>query len=298
MEAGSGAEPPLRVLVVDDEAELRTLLLALLADAGFTPESARDGDDALVRCAQDDFDVILLDLSMPHVDGRAVLEQLARGAVLGPTSVVVVTAHHAPATVVELLESGATDFVKKPFDPEELQARITVAGRAARHVRHLRRKNTELQRTASTDALTSLPNRAALQAFIDDAVADKRHPVVGIAILDLDDFKAVNDDYGHQAGDAALIEVARILTDNVRAGDLVGRWGGDELLLVCPGADIEQIAAAAQRLQQAVARGTAEPSDDGRALSLSAGWASGPGPSEQLLADADRMLYRHKTGRT
>jgi two-component system cell cycle response regulator len=206
------------------------------------------------------------------------------------------------AAVPAALERGAVDCLTPPFDAAELDARLRAALRVKALHDQLVDANERLAAQALTDELTGVGNRRhgaqELERIV--ALATRHGHALALARVDVDHFKAINDTYGHQAGDRVLEEVARRLSGAIRGGDALARWGGDEFVVILPDTDRDGALRAAERLRAAVA---AEPVTlaDGRAVevTISVGWAHWAGDTpDDLLARADRALYAAKdTGR-
>ncbi|MFN2539691.1 MAG: diguanylate cyclase [Mycobacteriales bacterium] len=240
-------EGPARVLVVEDDPSVVMLTVMVLEEQGFVVSSARGCDEAAAQVLRDVPDVILLDLQLPDGSGAGLLAGLQLDPVTSSIPVVVMTGSTEQSRVVELLGAGAHDYLTKPVDVAELVARTRAALR-------VKRAHDELARLARTDALTGLPNRRAL----DDALvswqahASRTCEPLSVAMLDVIDFKGVNDIHGHHVGDRVLRQIAEVLQTGRRAGDVLGRWGGDEFVAVLPGSDLPHARGVVERLQRAV----------------------------------------------
>jgi two-component system, cell cycle response regulator len=297
---GVGAIPRAeRILVVDDEPDIRRLLARLLKSGGYHVTAAPDGPTALALAAELDPDLVLLDVSMPGMDGYAVCRALQQRERV--PAVIFVSAYGTTRDRVEGLEAGAVDYVVKPFDPVEVRARA----RAALRTQAVR---DALALQASTDPLTGLANRRQLDLRLAEAfdLAHRHGRPLACLMLDVDHFKRVNDTYGHAAGDAVLREVAARARAECRAVDTVARFGGEELTVLLPETDAEGARTVAERMRAAVAA-TPVPAwaTDGALVAIpvriSIGIAAlGPHTptAEALRATADGALYQAKqTGR-
>jgi two-component system, cell cycle response regulator len=284
---------PLRVLVVDDSDTVRALVAMVLADAGHDVDEAADGLRALELARAAPPDVVLLDLQMPVLDGWGVLAALRADPELAEVPVVVLTQADDPGSVATALDRGADDHLRKPFDPVELLARVRAAGRTGQLVAQLRQLNVQLDRVARTDALTGLANRRE----VDRRLRDPASGAATVLLLDVDHFKAVNDGHGHAAGDAVLRAVADRLRAAVRDADVIGRWGGEEFVVLLRGAVLADGVAVAERVLAAV-RAPLPPDVGPAAVTASIGVAQHvagqPGGVEAALRRADDALYRAK----
>jgi len=284
------------VLVAEDSVVVRSLLRTQLQERGYTVVEAGDGEEALVRARESLPDVVLLDVEMPRLDGFAVLAELKRDPRLSDVPVVFLTGRTSAEDAVRGLELGAHDYLRKPFEPAELTARVHAAARAKLLQDQLREANRELTRQALTDGLTGLPNRRFLGEELERLCSRsaRHHRPLAVLMVDADALKAVNDRHGHPAGDRVLTLLGQRLAGRLRREDVVGRWSGEEFLLLAP--DIEEDGA--RRLAEAVrevvaAAPFALPDGTQVALTVSVGvasWAGGGGA--ELLRRAGSAMQR------
>lgn len=285
------------VLIADDSLVIRAVVKGELEEEGYRVVEAVDGLAAVRQCRDDPPDVVLLDIEMPGLDGYQVLAELKGDPDLRDIPVVFLTSRGGMDDVVAGLRGGAHDYLRKPFESPELLARVAAATHVKRLQDELRQRNADLDRLSRTDMLTGVYNRRHLEQELtrlhNDAVRH-REPVC-VLLLDLDGFKQVNDTYGHAAGDEVLQAFARLVAAELRAGDIGGRWGGEEFLVIMPRTDIASARALAERIR---ARTAAEPvtsAGDRIGITVSGGCALGPGASAAgLVQAADSCLYRAK----
>ncbi|MEZ5446826.1 MAG: diguanylate cyclase [Gammaproteobacteria bacterium] len=302
-----------RVLVVDDSATDRMVLQALLASLGYQVSTARDGKEALGSVFAVHPDIVITDWMMPEIDGLEFCRALRQVPAGRRIYVILLTAHNEEERLYQGLLAGADEFVSKPIRPREIEARLHAARRildlhseVLRDLEQIRTFNAELavanrrlQEAALTDYLTSLPNRRyCLQRLGQEwAAVSRTGQPLSLLLIDIDAFKAVNDTHGHDGGDVVLQRVAARLRGLTRAGETVGRFGGEEFLVICPNTPLAEASRFAERVREAVA---ADPIDiDGRlhAVTVSIGVAThGPGVSQPagLLKLADEALYDAK----
>ena len=238
---------------------------------------------------------------MPGLDGPELIRLIRQTAAPTYTYIILLTAKGDKGDIVGGLETGADDYLTKPFHPGELRARVSIGERILHLEARLRESNDQLEVLATQDSVTGLLNRRAIQDRVDAewnrAMRGTRS--MGIVLLDVDHFKAVNDQHGHAIGDQALHLVAQTLMVDPRTYDLAGRWGGEEFLLLLPEADLESAGAVAERVRARMAA-TPLTLPDGSHLSLtvSAGVASTapavPATLTILLQQADEALYSAK----
>jgi two-component system, cell cycle response regulator len=214
---------PPAVLVAEDSLVIRAVLVEQLQSRGYRVIEAGDGEQALAACRREQPDVVLLDVEMPHLDGHGVLAQIKADPRLADIPVVFVTSRVTTEDVVDGLRLGAHDYLRKPFEPSELLARVHAAVRNKALQDELRLRNAELELASRTDALTGLRNRRHLEEQLQRLAATG--DPLSVLLCDIDRFKQVNDTRGHAAGDQVLRVVATRLGEVARPGDVPGRWG-------------------------------------------------------------------------
>jgi len=276
-----------RVLVAEDSATVRRLVGRILARAGFAVVEAEDGLDAVMRCALDRPDVVVLDVEMPRCGGMEALRQIKGHPDLAETEVVLLTGRQDPSDARAAFAAGASDYIRKPCDPGELVERV-------RRVAEARAARRELRDRSTTDELTGLPNRRGIEALLG-ALSLPTATAVGLLLVDIDHFKAVNDQWGHAAGDEVLRCVAARLG---RAWPLftVARWGGEEFLAAGPVLDAGELLTVAERFRLAVADAPFTAGGVTLRVTVSIGAALGRRgePESAAVAAADEALYRAK----
>jgi two-component system cell cycle response regulator len=301
----------MRVLIAEDDRVARSILVAQVTAAGHEVLPARDG-----REAWDIFedtagvDVVISDWRMPEVDGLELCRRVREADRDEYTYFLFVTAL-GERHVVQGIDAGADDYLTKPLDSQELTARLKTAARVTSLHRRLVDQNAELERLTARleeesrkDPLTGLGNRLRLTEDLEALRARvlRYGDDYCLVLCDVDDFKAYNDRYGHQAGDEALRRVGSIIGDQCRVGDSAYRYGGEEFLVVLPQQDLAGGTVFAERLRRAVEEAgivhEANPSTG--VVTLSVGVASLSGAHEgtsidELLNAADRALYEAKS---
>jgi len=288
----------MRVLIADDEAVTRRSIEALLAKWGYEPVVASNGDEAWQILQREDAPRLsVLDWMMPGMDGVAICKSLRALKAEPYPYVILLTGNDRKEDVVSGLEAGADDYLTKPFDTYELKARLRAGERILTLQQELIVTRDALKVQATHDSLTGLWNRGAIMDILGNELSRGTRegtPLVTV-MADIDHFKLVNDSFGHLVGDAVLREVARRLRTSVRPYDSVGRYGGEEFLVVFPGYKNLPNINQAERLREAVA---ATPvSFEGAVVPVTvslgvAAWErNGNANIEQLLALADAALY-------
>ena len=293
----------MKILVADDDVVSREMAARLLRKWNYEVLTAADGRAALeILRGPDAPRLALLDWMMPLVDGPQVCRELRSKPLVAYAYLVLLTSKGAKQDVVEGLESGADDYLTKPFHSEELKARLRAGIRVLDLEDNLVKAREVMRFKASHDALTGLWNRGAILELLQREVwrTEREGSSLALMLVDLDHFKTVNDTLGHLSGDDALREVARRISQSVRVYDLVGRYGGEEFLVLLPACDRSAAEERAKRLSAAVAQAPIETSAGQTRMTLSVGvisTADAPGNgSIALLRAADAALYRAKEG--
>jgi two-component system, cell cycle response regulator len=293
-----------RILFAEDSTVIRAMVRKALEAAGYVVLEAANGQVAFDLCLQDRPDVALLDVEMPVLNGPQLLERLRADQRFADMPVIFLTGRTSTAEMVEGLRIGAHDYLRKPFEPAELIARVSAAVRVARLQQQLTTRNDELALLSRTDQLTGLSNRRhgeeRLRAEIEAAQRYQR-PLT-VLMIDIDHFKHVNDRYGHAGGDAVLRGLGRRLRDLLRGADLAARWGGEEFVVLLPDTSVAGGAALAERLLETMRETPVVIDDqataDDRAtctVTVSIGAASSDEtPLAEILRRADEALYRAK----
>jgi diguanylate cyclase (GGDEF)-like protein len=287
-------ERPL-VLVGEDSLVVREVLRWHLESHGFEIVETADGSEALRLAAERPPSVILLGVELGGIDGFEALARLKSDPTLADTPVLFITGHTDTRDLVDGLQLGAHDYLRKPFEPAEVIARVRAAARMKALQDELRQRNAELHRISRTDPLTALGNRRHLDEQLRSArTSARRHgTALSVAIIDVDQFKKVNDTYGHASGDDVLCEVARRLAAVAREEDVVGRWGGEEFLVILPYCDIDSSFAIGERFREAIADQRIPTADrDLIPVTVSIGCATGD--DAQVVERADIALYAAK----
>lgn len=286
------------VLVAEGSVALRAVLRQHLAAQGLEVVEAEDGTSALELCRQEMPDLVLLDGEADRRAVHDVLAALKSDDDLRDIPVVLLAGAPSTEDVVAAMRLGAHDYLRKPFDAADVVARVTAALRARSLNDELRQRDEELEVLSRTDGLTGAHNRRHLGEqlrALSSAAVRHRFPL-GVLMIDLDHFHALNARAGQAAGDAVLCVVAARIRASVRNEDVVGRWGGEEFLVLLPYSDLQGSAVLAERVRQRIA-GTPVSVADGAPLpvTVSVGCAAGDGGDpDELVRQADRNLYRAK----
>ena len=295
----------LRILIADDDSLSRRMLKSTLERAGYDVIAVEDGSAAAeALCEPNGPRLALLDWMMPGMDGPGVVRMVRVRRGQQYVHMILLTSRQAKEDVIAGLDAGADDYLTKPFNPQELKARLRTGERILHLEDTLVEAREEMRYRATHDVLTGLWNRGVilelLQRELQRGRRDSQSGGVTILMGDIDHFKHVNDTFGHAAGDAALRMVAKLLLDSVRNYDAVARYGGEEFLIVLPGCDAKVGADRAEHIRHLIESSPVSAGEARIPLTISLGMAnSGDWPAleaEAFIRKADEALYRAKAG--
>jgi two-component system, cell cycle response regulator len=290
-----------RILIADDSLVSRRLLEASLNKWGYQTAMVVDGTEAWQAFqSEEPPDLAILDWVMPGLTGPEVCRLVRQQEREKYTYLILLTSKSLKEDLIEGMEAGADDYVTKPFDQHELQVRLRAGVRILELQAELMATREELREQASKDPLTKLFNRGAILDILDRELAriQRQESAVGVIMLDLDHFKNINDTYGHLAGDEVLRETARRLGSAVRPYDSVGRYGGEEFLIIMPGCGGQDIENQAERLRRSLSVSPIAVGD--LALNVTASFGATytlpalRSQQEGLIRTADEALYKAK----
>ncbi len=288
-----------KILVVDDDLDNVKMLTQTLQFEGYQVDFASSGEEALVKLSKATPDMILLDINMPGMSGFDVLKVVNQHKHY--ISVIFISARSNTTDVVSGLDAGADDYICKPFEPIEMLARVRAQLRIKDLTDKLAVANKKLLELVDVDDLTGLYNMRSIYSRIDSELVRVRRygRTMAVVMMDLDNFKMVNDSYDHVFGSFVLATVGRIIRESIRQVDFAARYGGDEFLIVLTETGEEGAVAFAERLRQAIAQKLFTSGETSCQLSSSIGVALGDSnfvnlPSEELVRRADHALYAAK----
>jgi two-component system, cell cycle response regulator len=287
-----------KILVIDDEPEIRELLSEILQEEGYEVFDAADGVEGLALFHDIKPDLVITDVKMPLKDGLAVLKGVKEAKC--DIDVIILTGHSDEATAIECLQSGAYDYLLKPV--EDIEVLLTAVNRAI-HKRNLELKNKDLIRQleemAIRDPLTGLYNFRQLHVSLDEEMTRSQRygHAFCVSIVDVDHFKAVNDNFGHLFGDHVLKKLGEIMRRALRDTDRLFRYGGEEFVILMPETSPEEAASAADRIMDSIRTHTFISDEKSAQITVSIGGAGFPFQSidkVELIKLADQALYRAK----
>lgn len=307
------ARAPMKVLIAEDQTALRRWLSGLVKKWGYDVVAVGDGLAAWEALQSPDApQLVILDWMMPKMDGPELCKAIRRHVHESYIYLLMLTGKDAREDIVRGLEAGADDYIIKRPAPDnsdlaELKARLNTGRRIVELQNELRAANKALERAnnalkiqATQDGLTNLWNRSAIIELLEREWSEARRQLkpLGVVITDLDHFKRINDTHGHLAGDTVLRSAAKYMREVLRPCDMIGRYGGEEFLIILPGCGLPSLVPLAERLRQAVSELHIEFSGQRIPVTVSMGGtaadSSWRGSLAALLHTADEALYRAK----
>lgn len=292
------------VLFVDDDPTTQELMRILLERAGYEVDIAKDGAQACSFLEKKRYPLVITDWEMPQMDGPSLCRFIRSQFLGGYTYTILLTCREGKSSLIHGLDCGADDYLTKPVDEGELLARLQTGKRITTLEYKLRRSKEEAIRLATTDALTGAYNRRYLMTELENELerARREQLPVSVVMCDIDNFKAINDRYGHRMGDAVLEHVVQLINRCCRSKiDWVARYGGEEFALVMPATDSAGAIVVAERVRQALEQTPVEGDRYGVSMTASFGvvtdtrkWPANRLEPYRLLACADRCLYQSK----
>ena len=289
----------MRILIAEDDLVNRMILAQTLKGWGYEVEQVEDGDTALKRLTQNDAPTLaIIDWMMPGMDGPDVCKAVRNSGQELYRYLILLTARNNTEDLVHGLSSGADDFLSKPFVREELRARLRTGHRILALQNELIEAREDLRYQATRDALTGVLNRGTLMRRMHEELkrTERTGGALGVALFDLDNFKNVNDTFGHLAGDEVLRQVTKRVSGELRKYDALGRYGGEEFIALFPDITEEGLTQASERLRTAICAEPVQFEQSMINISASVGVSIRykETTTEDVLAEADAALYRAK----
>lgn len=291
----------MKTLIAEDDFTSRSILKALLKKWGYDSVVTEDGNAAWDALQQPDAPkLILLDWNMPGMDGLEVCRRLRQTISSNPPYIILLTGRAEKVDIVQGLDAGANDYILKPYDSEELQARIRVGERMLELQAGLSAARDALEHQAMHDALTGIFNRRAILDRLAKELSRAKREIrtLSIGMCDIDHFKIVNDTHGHQVGDEVLIAFTQCIQAGLREYDCLGRYGGEEFLIIATGSRGTSDESLYERLRSRVENNKIQTKSGLLSITASIGVVSdsGHGTVDDLLAASDEALYQAKAG--
>ena len=292
----------MKILVADDDPVSRRLMERILQQSGYEVIPVENGRQAAHELAREGGPrLALIDWMMPGLDGPGVCQEVRTRHNDLYVYIVLLTSKESSEDIVKGLEAGADDYLTKPCRPAELKARLHTGRRILQLEDKLVEAREGMRFKATHDPLTSLWDRGAILTLLRSELnrSERAHSPISLLLCDIDHFKSINDGYGHQTGDEVLEEVSTRLLDGVRSHDAVGRYGGEEFLVLLNGCNGEQLKERAESIRGSISCSPFSTSHGSIAVSMSMGaitienWDSSI-TMEQFLGQADVALYRAK----
>jgi two-component system, cell cycle response regulator len=281
---------PLTILVIEDHPDQRDLLAIVLQREGYNVVTAGNGIEAMEKLQKEDVQIALSDIMMPKMDGFELIKSIRNDPALKGIYLILITARIQEGDRVRGLDLGADDYITKPFSFSELLARVRVGSRVVQY-----QQNLEYQ--TQIDPLTGLFNRRAFERKIAEEFerARRYNHSLSILLLDIDNFKTINDTYGHHGGDTALVKISEILRERTRRSDFPARYGGEEFVLILPETHQDSALQVANKIHEEIRSRTFGTDTRPFTLTVSIGLSSTSTKHytdwRQTLDDADQAMY-------
>jgi len=294
----------MRILIAEDDLISSRILEKHLGTWGFDVVLARTGEQAWEALKDGGLRMAILDWMMPGMDGVEVCQKIRRRKKYKYTYIILLSAKDRKQDIVAGLSSGADDYMAKPVNFLELRARLQTGRRIVELEDKLLAIQNQLKDIASRDSLTKLWNRAEITKFLKEEMSrgQREQKPTSVIMVDIDHFKKINDFYGHDVGDQALLQVAARLKKKLRQSDKIGRYGGDEMIIILPSCSLAEIPKIAERLRASVARRGIATELGSVPVSISAGGTSSenfsiPTADRLIKASDEALLKAKKRGR-
>lgn len=291
------------ILIIDDSEVIRSRIIKNLEPCNLFSRyyEAEDGLEGFKKLLTSQVDLVLCDLEMPRIDGFKFLAMMKARPEFQDVPVLILTGMDDRELKIKGLGQGASDYITKPFDPEELVARVKVHLKIKHLQDDLKRSNELLLELSNTDYLTGLFNRRYLMETMDKELqrAARKNGCLSLILLDIDHFKSVNDMYGHIQGDVVLQKVSQQLQKELRGYDIAARYGGEEFIAILPDASLKEAVFVSERIRSAIEQLRFSGEISRLRLTVSLGVAEFQKPDcnngvDAFIKLADDALYRAK----
>ncbi len=289
-----------KILIAEDDLITAKIIERHLQEWGYRVFIEKNGEDAWHTLEQENIQIALLDWMMPKMDGLQLCQKVRASRSDPYTYLILLTARTSTSDIVEGLNAGADDYITKPVEPAELRARLMTGIRIIELENKNKRLQKKLEKLAREDSLTGFLNKKNIHERLEEELSRglREQQPISAVLLDIDRFKQINDTYGHNVGDQVLLEIAGRLRENVRRHDHIGRYGGDEILVLLWHTSTEHLRIVADRLCACISREPI-PTDAGPVkVTVSVGGASSEDhfniSAEDMIKVADLALYDAK----
>ncbi len=246
----------MKILIAEDESIFRRMVKKNLLEAGYEVVEAEDGQTAWELFQRESFHFVITDWMMPKMNGPELVRNIRTGGSKNYTYIIMLTAMDEKDNIIFGLESGADEYLTKPFNSRELKARVASGMRILKLEEQLLQAHEQMEALAMHDSLTGLLNRRAIEEYAEAefSLSGRKERPMSAILIDIDHFKNINDRYGHKAGDYALQQVAKTFQADLRKYDRVGRWGGEEFILILADTRLQDAATVAERVRVRTAK--------------------------------------------
>ncbi|HKR64042.1 MAG TPA: diguanylate cyclase [Thermoanaerobaculia bacterium] len=291
---------PFRVLLVDDDPAILRLVSALLSAPDLEVIPCSTGAEALQAIESRDWELCILDRRLPDMDGTEICRRIKTDRRFDTRQVILLTAQSTLDDKVAGFALGADDYITKPFQPIELKARVNASRRVIAMQKQLVEMARKLEELSTRDGLTGVFNRRHFGATLEKVFhhSTRYHRPLSVVLVDVDQFKNINDSFGHQVGDEVLAEVARRFARSARSSDTVARYGGEEFVVLLPETPLADAVSFAEKLRSAIASAPVRVPGGELPVTVSVGAASlahtGFASPAEMIQAADQALYRAK----
>jgi diguanylate cyclase (GGDEF)-like protein len=290
----------MKILIAEDDLISSRILQKNIENWGYETVLARSGEGAWQALQDEDLRLAILDWMMPGMDGIEVCRKIRRRKKYKYTYIILLSAKDRKQDIIAGLSSGADDYMTKPVNFLELRARLQTGKRIIDLEDKLLVIQNQLKDIASRDSLTKIWNRSEISKFLNEELerGQREKKPTGVVLLDVDHFKKINDFYGHSIGDQALLQVVSRLKRKIRKSDKIGRYGGDEIIIILPNCGLTEIKRIGDRLRLAVGKRGLKTELDSVQVTVSAGCATselpGTASTDKLIRVADGALLKAK----
>jgi diguanylate cyclase (GGDEF)-like protein len=300
---GKPSYKKVRLLIVDDEADLREIFAHVFYEKGYFTDTAPNISEAIEKMKNTYYHLIITDIRLPDGSGIELLEMVEK--ISPDTGIIVITAFPEIETAIRALNGGTFSYLTKPFSHKELLGAVERALvkqsfflRYMQMLEALRRKKEKLEKLSITDRLTDLYNRTYFEEILNrEELRLRRYKrPIAIVMVDINDLKRINDDFGHVKGDKIIKEAAKILRNTCRGSDIVARYGGDEFVILLPETTQGGASSLANCLRRAVSQWNLRNTDPDLSLNLAFGYACAENGASLIdaLVQADANMYQDK----